>query len=198
MKEFEVIEINASTPFERGVQYGKAAADKIQAGIANYRAFFEAKGRTWEQTKKLAMAFVPDIEAAMPDVLEEAKGIAEAEALEKKAEAMKKYGQAAMMEMIVKALPEMAAAIAKPMESIDRITIIDGGANGESGVSQMGGYVPNVLAKTIESVKEVTGLDLVEVMKAQTYDAKVNRNINVSGLSEETAKNVAETLNPEG
>ena len=114
-----------------------------------------------------------------------AMGIAEAEALEKKAEAMKKYGQAAMMEMIVKALPEMAAAIAKPMESIDRITIIDGGANGESGVSQMGGYVPNVLAKTIESVKEVTGLDLVEVMKAQTYDAKVNRNINVSGLTEE-------------
>ena len=49
----------------------------------------------------------------------------------------------------------------------------------------MGGYVPNVLAKTIESVKEVTGLDLVEVMKAQTYDAKVNRNINVSGLTEE-------------
>ena len=37
-----------------------------------------------------------------------------------------------------------------------------------------------VLAKTIESVKETTGFDLTEVMKANTYDAKVNNNINVA------------------
>ena len=110
----------------------------------------------------------------------EARGIAEAEALEKKAEAMKKYGQAAMMEMIVKALPEMAASIAKPLESIDKVTIIDGG-HGASGVDTMGGYVPSVLARTIETMKEVTGLDLVDVMKAETYEAKVNRNVTVQG-----------------
>ena len=110
----------------------------------------------------------------------EARGIAEAEALEKKAEAMKKYGQAAMMEMIVKALPEMAASIAKPLESIGKVTIIDGGKGG-SGVDTMGSYVPSVLARTIETMKEITGLDLVDVMKAQTYDAKVNRNVTVQG-----------------
>ena len=110
----------------------------------------------------------------------EARGLAEAEALEKKAEAMKKYGQAAMMEMIVKALPEMAASIAKPLESIDRVTIIDGG-NGGTGVDAMGGYVPSVLARTIETMKEVTGLDLVDVMRAGTYDAKVNRSVTVQG-----------------
>ena len=110
----------------------------------------------------------------------EARGIAEAEALEKKAEAMKKYGQAAMMEMIVKALPEMAASIAKPLESIDKVTIIDGG-HGGSGVDSMGSYVPSVLARTIETMKEVTGLDLVDIMKAETYDAKVNRKVTVNG-----------------
>ncbi len=125
----------------------------------------------------------------------EARGIAEAEALEKKAEAMKKYGQAAMMEMIVKALPEMAMAIAKPMESIDKITIIDGGAQGgQNGVTDMGSYVPNVLAKTIESVREVTGLDIVEIMKAGTYDAKVNRNINVTGLN--NASDISDVIKP--
>lgn len=111
----------------------------------------------------------------------QAKGIAEAEALERKAEAMKKYGQAAMMEMIVKALPEMAKEIAEPLKAIDKITIIDGG-NGNSGVEQMGGYVPSVLAKTMESVKEATGIDIGEIMKANTYDAKVNRNLNVTGI----------------
>ena len=110
-----------------------------------------------------------------------AKGLAEAEALEKKAEAMKKYGQAAMMEMIVKALPEMAAEIAKPLSTIDKVTIIDSG-NGETGVGSMGSYVPSVLAQTIESVKETTGIDIRDIMRANTYDAKVNKNITVSGL----------------
>mgnify|MGYP000535539167 CR=1 FL=1 len=36
------------------------------------------------------------------------KGLAEAEALDKKAEAMKKYGQAAILEMIVGVLPDIA------------------------------------------------------------------------------------------
>ena len=112
-----------------------------------------------------------------------AKGLAEAEALEKKAEAMKKYGQAAMMEMIVKALPEMAAEIAKPLSTIDKVTIIDSGTGADgTGVSSMGSYVPSVLAQTIESVKETTGIDIREIMRANTYDAKVNKNITVSGL----------------
>lgn len=110
----------------------------------------------------------------------EAKGLAEAEAMEKKADAMKKYGQAAMIEMIVNTLPEMAKAIAEPLASIDKITIIDGG-NGENGVSSMSGYVPAVLAKTIESIKETTGFDITEVMKADTYDAKVNKNVALQG-----------------
>ena len=121
-----------------------------------------------------------------------AKGLAEAEAIDKKAEAMKKYGQAAMMEMIVKALPDMAAAIAEPLSTIDKVTIIDSGnGNGETGVSSMGSYVPSVLAKTIESVKEATGIDIREIMKANTYDAKVNRNITVAGLENVQTLNVA-------
>ena len=107
----------------------------------------------------------------------EAKGLAEAEALEKKAEAMK----AAMVEMIVKALPEMAKAIAEPLSTIDKVTIIDGNGEG-SGVGSMGSYVPQVLAKTMESVKEVTGIDIADIMRANTYDAKVNKNVNITGL----------------
>ncbi len=150
-----------------------AEAQRAQAEAALYSKAKEAEG-----IRAIGEAEAKAIEA---------KGIAEAEALEKKAEAMKKYGQAAMMEMIVKALPEMAGAIAKPLENIDKVTIIDGGSAGGdgTGVSSVGGYVPSVLAKTIETVKEVTGLDLVDIMKAGTYDAKVNRNINVTGLHED-------------
>lgn len=112
-----------------------------------------------------------------------AQGEAEAEAMNKKADAYEKYGKAAMTEMIVKVLPQMAAEIAKPLDAIDKITIIGGGEGG-NGVDQVAGNVPIVLAKTIESVKETTGIDIREIMKADTYDAKVNRNINVTGAPE--------------
>lgn len=77
-----------------------------------------------------------------------------------------------------------AEAIAKPLESIDKVTIIDGGS-GENGVGTFSGNVPSVLAKTIESIKETTGFDLTEVMKANTYDAKTTKNVNFTGIPEE-------------
>ena len=38
------------------------------------------------------------------------------------------------------------------------------------------------MAKVFESMKEATGIDLAEIINADSYDAKVNRNINVSGI----------------
>ena len=40
------------------------------------------------------------------------------------------------------------------------------------------------MAKLFESMKEATGIDLAEIVKADTYDAKVNRNVNVTGLDD--------------
>lgn len=157
-------------------QEKEAEARKAQAEAEKYAMIQEAEG-----VKAKGEAEAAAIQA---------KGLAEAEAMEKKADAMKKYGQAAMMEMIVQALPEMAKAIAEPLATIDKVTIIDSG-KGDSGVSSMGDYVPSVLAKTIESIKETTGLDIVDVMKANTYDAKVTRNVNISGLPENDGENDA-------
>ena len=110
-----------------------------------------------------------------------AKGDAEAEALSKKADAMKKYGEAAILEMLVNILPDMAKAVAEPLSSIDEVKII--GANGD-GVSNVSGNVPLVLAQTMEAVKEATGVDMTEIIRANSYDAKVNRNITVSADSD--------------
>ena len=101
--------------------------------------------------------------------------------MNKRAEAYEKYGKAAMTEMIVKVLPQMAAEVARPLDAIDKITII-GGSDGGNGVDQVAANVPIVLAKTIESVKETTGIDIREIMKADTYDAKVNKKITVEGV----------------
>lgn len=148
----------------------QAEAKKAQAEADRF-----AKEQEAESIKAKGLADAESIKA---------RGLAEAEAMEKKAEAMAKYGKAAMTEMIIKVLPQMAEAIAKPLESIDKVTIIDGGS-GENGVGTFSGNVPSVLAKTIESIKETTGFDLTEVMKANTYDAKTTKNVNFTGLPEE-------------
>ena len=109
-----------------------------------------------------------------------AKGMAEAEAMEKKAEAYQKYNNAAMAEMLIKILPDVAGKIAEPLAQIDKITII--GSGDSSGVGSVAENVPAVMTKLFESMKETTGIDLNEIVKADTYDAKVNRNITVSGL----------------
>lgn len=113
----------------------------------------------------------------------QAKGLAEAEAMEKKAEAYAKYNKAAVAEMMIKVLPDVAGKIAEPLGQIDKITII-GGAGGENGVEQVAGNVPVVMAKLFESMKEATGIDLADIVNADSYDAQVNRNINVTGLDD--------------
>ena len=48
------------------------------------------------------------------------------------------------------------------------------------------GNVPTVMAKLFESMKEATGIDLADIVKADTYDAKVNKNVNITGLENVT------------
>ncbi len=114
-----------------------------------------------------------------------AKGIAEAEAMEKKAEAYQKYNNAAMAEMLIGVLPEIAAKIAEPLTQIDKITII-GGGDQSNGVSSVADNVPAVMARLFETMKDTVGIDLAQIVKAGTYDAKVNRNINITVGDEES------------
>lgn len=131
----------------------------------------------------------------------EAKGLAEAQAMEKKAEAYAKYNKAAVAEMMIRVLPEIAAQVAAPLQQIDKITIIGGGEGGANGVDQVAANVPVVMAKVFESMKQATGIDLANIINAESYDAKVNRNINVTGLEgativtdKDTVKDVADTI----
>ena len=75
---FQLVKVKADTPLERGRQYGLQAKDKIQAGVENYQRYFEDKqGYTWQETKDYASAYIPVIQKRMPEILEEARGIAE-------------------------------------------------------------------------------------------------------------------------
>lgn len=144
----------------------EALAKKAQAEADRYAREQEAQG--------IRMVGEAEAEAI------KAKGVAEAQAMEKKAEAYQKYNNAAVAEMVIKVLPDIAGKIAEPLSQIDKITII-GGSEGGS-LDAVSGNVSGVMAKLFESMRETTGIDLGEIVKAGSYDAKVNRNIHVTGL----------------
>ena len=140
-----------------------------------YKRQKDAEAKLYEQEKE-AEAIRKQGEAEAEAIRK--KCIAEAAALDKKAEPMQKYGQAAILEMLVGVLPDMAKAVAEPISAISDVKIIGGDSNGVSGVS---GNVPIILAQVMESVKEETGVDMKEMIRANSYDAKVNRKVELSG-----------------
>ena len=95
-----------------------------------------------------------------------AKGLAEAEALDKKAEAMKKYGDAARQEMQLKTIesyfkvmPQIAAAVAKPMEKIGNITMY-----GQGNTAQLTGEMTKVLTQISNGLNDSLGINLQTVL----------------------------------
>lgn len=114
------------------------------------------------------------------------KGLAEAEALEKKAEALAKMNEAGKLQMVIDKYPQIIAAAAEPLKNIGKVTYVGGtGGDGSNVAGEVAGYTSGVLKAVTEVMKETLGFDFVEIMKAGTYDAKVNKKlqIDVNGLN---------------
>ena len=84
-----------------------------------------------------------------------AKALAEAEGIDKKAEAMKKYGEAAVVEMVMAALPEIAKNVAEPLSKVDKITMY-----GEGNSAKLLGDIINGTTQVTEGFTAGMGIDL--------------------------------------
>ena len=90
-----------------------------------------------------------------------AKALAEAEGTMQKAEAMKQYGDAAQMDMQLKALttyfeqlPLIAQAIATPLANIDSITMY-----GDGNTAKLTGDITTTVKQVTNGIKDATGID---------------------------------------
>jgi flotillin len=175
--EAELVQRQKKAEAAKYEQEREADARKAQAEAQKFAAEQEAAGiKAKYDAEAAGIAAKGKAEAEAI----KAKGIAEAEAMEKKAEAYKKYNGAAMAEMMIKIMPQMAAEIAKPLSQIDKINIY-GTGDGTNGASQISGNMPIVMKQVFDTMSEATGVDFTEIMRAGTYDAKVNKNINITG-----------------
>lgn len=102
----------------------------------------------------------------------EKKGLAEAEAMEKKALAFQKYGDAAKAQMVIEKLPEIAESVAKPISSIKDVRIYGSDGNG---IAQLSGNVPTVIKQTMDTVADATGVDMQKIVSQSTLEGAVKR-----------------------
>merc|ERR1719341_1633781 len=83
----------------------------------------------------------------------EAVGRAEAESMRMKASAYKQYGDAAILSLVLEALPQIAAEVSAPLAKTDQIVLIGGGNNTTHEVNKLMGTLP-------PAIQALTGVDL--------------------------------------
>src|SRR5262249_31055450 len=152
----------------------EASANKVrglaEAEVAKAKMLAEAAGI---EAKGLAEA-----EAV------KAQGLAEAMAMSKRAEAFRSYNEAAVAQMFIEKLPDIAQAVSAPLSKIDKIVMVNSGEGGV-GASKLTGEVTNIIAQVPPVIEAMTGIKLGDLVK------------NVPGLGkpaiESTMANGAET-----
>uniref|UniRef100_A0A1I8GKQ6 PHB domain-containing protein n=1 Tax=Macrostomum lignano TaxID=282301 RepID=A0A1I8GKQ6_9PLAT len=88
----------------------------------------------------------------------EARAKATAEQMAKKADAWKEYGEAARLDLVLKALPKLAAEVAQPLASATKITMVSsGGRNAELGAAKITGEVMDIMERLPAMLQSMTG-----------------------------------------
>lgn len=89
-----------------------------------------------------------------------AKGMAEAEAMEKKALAWKKYGDAAITQLVVDQLPHIVQAASSSLQGVDKVIVM-----GDQGPSGFVNKTVDIAAQMPALVKSLTGVDVTELIR---------------------------------
>jgi flotillin len=83
------------------------------------------------------------------------KGEAEAKALAMRADAYKQFNEAAIIQTVLAALPEIVRAAAEPMQHIDSLTVMSA-----DGASEIVKNTSRVVAESATAIKGLTGIDV--------------------------------------
>ena len=125
-----------------------------RAALAEAEAIEGAKRGEAERARRTAEADAVKAEGDAKAAAILATGQAEAEAMNKRADAYARYNEAAVLEMLVSVLPQMAREIAAPLSSIDKLTVVS-----TDGVSQLPRQVNSNMVEVMEMLKNTTGVD---------------------------------------
>src|SRR6266480_945526 len=95
----------------------------------------------------------------------EAQGKSTAEAMRMKAESFKQYNEAAVVEMIIRILPEVAGKISEPLSKTEKIVIINSGNGAGGGASKLTGDVTQIMAQLPPVIESLTGIKFEKLLE---------------------------------
>ena len=95
----------------------------------------------------------------------EAQGKATASAMQAKAESFKQYNEAAVIEMIVRVLPEVAGKISEPLAKMEKMVIINSGNGPGGGASKLTGDVTQIIAQLPPVLESLTGVKFEKLLE---------------------------------
>ncbi len=141
----------------------QAEAEKFRAEKESEASKFQKVQQAEAEAESIKIKGNAEAEAIRQKGIASADAMkAEAEAMKEKAEAYRMYGEAAVLEMIISRLPEIAHNISEPLSKLDKMVVIDNG--GQGGASKVTRNVTNILSELPEVVDALTGIDLKEVL----------------------------------
>ena len=162
------------------VKPAQAEREKIQrlADAERYKIEAEAEGaakatkaRGFAQADVVKAQGNADAEAAkarglaQADVIR-AQGESEALAMKKKADSWRLYSDAAVIQMVVDTLPQLAKNIAEPLSKTEKIVIVNsGGGDGGAGASKVTRDVADIIAQLPPVIESLSGIDLKDLVR---------------------------------
>lgn len=156
----------------------KRQSTQIAAEAERYRLQAEADGQAQATRSKglataevhrangEAQAMVQRAQGLADAEVIQAKGMAEAEAMAHKAASWKQYDQAALTQLVLEALPRIAAAVSAPLSKTDRITIVSSGGDGSAGANRITGDVTKIISELPPLVETLSGVNIGEMLNA--------------------------------
>jgi flotillin len=130
-----------------------------RSALAEANAVEGAKEGEAEQRRRTSIADAIEREGQAEAAAILARGQAEAEAMRLKAAAFQKYGEAAVLDLLVKVLPEVVGAASEPMKAIDKMTVIS-----TDGASSLSKTVATNVAQGLQLGSDLTGVDLAGLL----------------------------------
>lgn len=92
------------------------------------------------------------------------KGEAEAKAMNVRAEAYQEWNQAAVVDKLISSLPEVASALASPLQKVDKITIVSTGDGAVSGINKITGDLAKIAAQIPALFETLSGMQMPELL----------------------------------
>ncbi|MGW3684154.1 flotillin family protein [Streptomyces prasinus] len=131
-----------------------------EAEAAAERARLTGEG---EKAHRAALADAVRLEGDAEAAAIAAKGSAEADAMHKKADAFERYGDAAVLQMLVEVLPQVVGKAAEPLAAVEKMTVIS-----TDGAGQLTRTVTDNVAQGMELLNSATGVDLAQLLQGLT------------------------------